>query len=1062
MKKFLLIVGVMTLTLGLSACGFMTDDPDPDPDPDPVVLESVVISGHADQSIMIGDELNVFDGVIATGSDDVDYTDLITVASDDCYIEPNGDLDTSTKGDCIIDYTVVVEGKLDRVSITVTIEKEAVVVDPDDPVLKEWTFETDDDLLGWSIYELSPGSVVASIDNGALKLVTTSGSNVWDTRYSFMEIPFQQGVLYTITFDAKSSLADKVVNVQVGELIAFDPWFTNFKDGQDEHFTLTTEWATYTLSFLMELDNVNGGLLFEMGNINDSIGIDADIWYDNIKILGGGGDDIVGPAITGADDITVFTGDVFDPMTDVTAFDFVDQSVTTQIVVTGDTVDMNTAGVYTLTYTVSDTAGNETVVDRVVTVLVDDAGPVLTGVDSLVITLGIAFDVLTDVTAVDNRDGDITADIVLTGDTLDIDVAGEYSVIYTVTDETGNVTTATRVITVSAMLFDETNLVLNGTFDAKVWGTWMADWNSTSATVAYDGSTVVLDIADVGAENWNIQLFQEGLSIVDTKQYRITFDAMSTVDREINVKLIAADGTEYVETVALTSTMTTFTVDFTVAVVDQAAKLDFELGGAMNGITVSVPSVVTFDNVLFEEFDGTAVVADTNQVLNGDFAKTDLDEWAHYERDWDPIITGTLEVVGGVAVYTYDGIGDATWNAKIQQFDIDLQYGQTYKLTFDAKGDAARPFTGVFYDGATNWVTPLYDLTTEWQTFEYVFTYNGQALPRMEFLMGNRGPTEGGVFYLDNVNLGVLQQDELLLNGEFEVSGWSTWMADWNATDASVTFDTGAIVIDVVNTGDANWNIQLFQEGMDFVDTTQYRITFDAMSTVDRDINIKLIAADATEFAQTVSLTGTMQTFTFDFTFNIADQAGKLDFELGLINAALASIITIDNIMLEEFDGTDVIADTNQVVNGTLDQAVDWGVWMADWNSTAATTSVVDGAMVLDITDVGAENWNIQLFQEGIELVKGITYTIEFDAMSTVDRDINLKMITGTEYTEMISLTSTMTTYTFTFTYTENDGLGKLDFELGGAMNGILVSVPSVVTIDNVIIYANYNPIVED
>jgi hypothetical protein len=249
---------------------------------------------------------------------------------------------------------------------------------------------------------------------------------------------------------------------------------------------------------------------------------------------------------------------------------------------------------------------------------------------------------------------------------------------------------------------------------------------------------------------------------------------------------------------------------------------------------------------------------------------------------------------------------------------------------------------------------------------------------------------------------------------------------------------------------------------MDFVDTTQYRITFDAMSTVDRDINIKLIAADATEFAQTVSLTGTMQTFTFDFTFNIADQAGKLDFELGLINAALASIITIDNIMLEEFDGTDVIADTNQVVNGTLDQAVDWGVWMADWNSTAATTSVVDGAMVLDITDVGAENWNIQLFQEGIELVKGITYTIEFDAMSTVDRDINLKMITGTEYTEMISLTSTMTTYTFTFTYTENDGLGKLDFELGGAMNGILVSVPSVVTIDNVIIYANYNPIVED
>jgi len=80
-----------------------------------------------------------------------------------------------------------------------------------------------------------------------------------------------------------------------------------------------------------------------------------------------------------------------------------------------------------------------------------------------------------------------------------------------------------------------------------------------------------------------------------------------------------------------------------------------------------------------------------------------------------------------------------------------------------------------------------------------------------------------------------------------------------------------------------------------------------------------------------------------------------------------------------------------------------------------------------------------------------------FDAMSTVDRDINLKMIGVVEYTEMISLTSTMTTYSFTFTYLDDDALNKIDFELGGAMNGIVVSAASVVTIDNVIIYALYN-----
>ena len=82
--------------------------------------------------------------------------------------------------------------------------------------------------------------------------------------------------------------------------------------------------------------------------------------------------------------------------------------------------------------------------------------------------------------------------------------------------------------------------------------------------------------------------------------------------------------------------------------------------------------------------------------------------------------------------------------------------------------------------------------------------------------------------------------------------------------------------------------------------------------------------------------------------------------------------------------------------------------------------------------------------------------------MSSADRDINVKMITGTEYTEMFSLTSEMTTFTYSFTYTETDGLGKLDFELGGAMGGIVVSVPSVVTIDNVIVFPNYNPVEEE
>ncbi len=1058
MKKVLTLVAALVLIFGLSACDLFDSD-----DIDDIIdtLESVELSGLEDQTIMVDDVFDVFDGVVATGSDDIDYSEFIIASSDNCTINDDGTLVTSLQGECIIEYSVVALGKLDRLSITVTIEAEEVIVDEDAPLVKGWTFDDETALVGWTKYESGGGSVIESIDAGALKMEILSGGLVYESRFEYMGVPLQNETDYVVKFKAKSDVAGKILHFQMGELLPSDPWFVDFKPGQVVDFVLTTDFVEYSFSFTMTIDNVNGGPLFEMGNMEGSMDIDCNIWIDDLEIRGGSATDETGPEILGAADVTTYLNDVFDVNAGVTANDFFDGAVTEDIVVTGDTVDVATVGTYTVTYTVSDAAGNVSTVDRVVTVAVDDVAPVIAGIDAAVVALGSTFDVLNGVTAMDNRDGDITANIVLGGDTLDVDTAGEYSVTYTATDALGNTVTETRVIMVNAMLWDATDLITNGTFDSNPWGTWMADWNSTSATVVYNGSVVILDIADVGAENWNIQLFQEGIEIVDTKTYRVTFEAESTVDREINVKLIGTN--EYVQTVAITPTMTVYTIDFTVTEDNANAKLDFELGGAQNGITVSVPSVVMFDNVMVEEFDGTAVVADTNQVLNGDFASDNLSTWSWWTADWfDPAITGAVTEEWNELVFRYSGTGDASWNHQIGVEGIVFEYGATYKLVFDAKSDLARDFQVNIWDGQMGHESgALQLLTDEFATYEFIFTYMGDADAKVEFQLGKlTDNVDGSVFYLDNVRVDKLQQDDLLVNGDFGTSGWFTWMADWNSTNATATYDAGYIELDIVDVGSENWNIQLYQEGLELVDTKTYRITFEAMSTVDREVNVKLIGA--TEYVQTIALTSTMTTFIVDFTVTEDNLNAKLDFELGGaqggITVSVPSVVTIDNILFEEFDGTDVVADTNQTVNSSLDRPVDWGVWMADWNSTAATYGVANGEFVIDITDVGAENWNIQLFQEGINLVSGITYTIQFDAMTSADRDINLKMITGVEYAEMFSLTTTMTTYTFTFTYTEADGLGKIDFELGGAQNGIVVSVPSVITIDNIKVFENYNP----
>ena len=70
------------------------------------------------------------------------------------------------------------------------------------------------------------------------------------------------------------------------------------------------------------------------------------------------------PIITGATDITLDAGSKFDPLAGVVAKDTEGKEVT--ISVSGDIVDVTKPGKYTVTYTVTDEAGNVTTVDRIV------------------------------------------------------------------------------------------------------------------------------------------------------------------------------------------------------------------------------------------------------------------------------------------------------------------------------------------------------------------------------------------------------------------------------------------------------------------------------------------------------------------------------------------------------------------------------------------------------------------------------------------------------------------------------------------------------------------------
>ena len=129
------------------------------------------------------------------------------------------------------------------------------------------------------------------------------------------------------------------------------------------------------------------------------------------------------------------------------AYDIVDGDVTSSIGVIAPP-SIGLPGTYQFLFSASDHSGNTAHAIRVVNV-VDDVAPVITIIGDNLIALTVG-DTYTDAgaTATDNVDGDITNKIVASSNVTTA-VAGSYPITYSVTDSSGNRTSAVRTIVVN-------------------------------------------------------------------------------------------------------------------------------------------------------------------------------------------------------------------------------------------------------------------------------------------------------------------------------------------------------------------------------------------------------------------------------------------------------------------------------------------------------------------------------------------------------------------------------------------------------------------------------------
>jgi ketopantoate hydroxymethyltransferase len=235
-----------------------------------------------------------------------------------------------------------------------------------------------------------------------------------------------------------------------------------------------------------------------------------------------------------------------------TATDNIDGDITGDIVIDASDVNVNIAGDYTVTYNVSDAEGNEaTQVTRTVTITADATIPVITlvGSNPQSIELGTAYSEL-GATATDNIDGDITGDIVIDASDVNVNIAGDYTVTYNVSDAEGNeATQVTRTVTITADATIPVITLVGSNPQSIELGTAYSELGAT-ATDNIDGDItgdIVIDASDVNVNIAGDYTVTYNVSDAEGNEATQVTRTVTIIDTTAPIITILGDNPTYIE-----------------------------------------------------------------------------------------------------------------------------------------------------------------------------------------------------------------------------------------------------------------------------------------------------------------------------------------------------------------------------------------------------------------------------------------------------------------------------------------------------------------------------------
>ncbi len=534
-----------------------------------------------------------------------------------------------------------------------------------------------------------------------------------------------------------------------------------------------------------------------------------------------------------------------------------------------------------------------------------------------------------------------------------------------------------------------------------------------------ENKEIVIETTNAGTVDYSVQLVQGGIPLKRGNVYTVSFDAYADEARTMKVDVSAPDRSyqRYLDdtVVDLTTDKKTYTYTFNMEDKDDAnGRLEFNLGNTDSVSTVHISNVSIKSTGTFEIDDSKKALSDGNYIYNGSFQ-----EGTNRLAYWDVVDAGNHAEYGVTSLADGRRLKLSTTGCTsagdvvLKQEELPLTANGNYELSFEASADAAKEIT-VHVAGFDQTFT----LSEEKETYTYKFS-TGESVnaPAIAFDLG-----VNGTVYLDNVRL---VEDRLIKNGSFNagLSGYEVYA--YTTSDVSYVVDSisedNAFDITIKDTGDADWKIQLKQNNVKVEKDQWYTLKLDAKSSVDRKLMYAIQrdgsthknddgSEDWTPYVQDkVELTESYQTIKKTFQMKYAtDLESILSISMGAVDGTRIDTqhrICIDNISLEPATEEEIEAanptiepvepGTEMIKNGSFaDGSTNW--ISAITSPGAATDAFTDGKATYNITNVGDQDWNVQLKQEGITLEQGCSYVLKFKASSTAGRTIKCAFLTST------------------------------------------------------------------